>query len=187
MYWLDTAILVVLALAAVLGGRSGFLTQVARLVALGAALAGTLLANARVSAWLQQTLLTDAPGWAARAAAYVAVFVLVYAALVGVAALLERGVKAARLQWLNRTLGALLGSAKAALVLGGVAWGVSVALPELAEEHLKKSILAPPLGEGVKRLAEVIPADYREGLWTRIKPSEEDLELPDVLPRLSKD
>ena len=45
MYWLDTAILTALALGAGLGLMNGFLWQVARMLSLGLAVAGTVLAN----------------------------------------------------------------------------------------------------------------------------------------------
>src|SRR6266446_185374 len=54
MYWLDTAILAALGLGAGLGLINGFLWQVARLLSLSLALAGTLLGNAPVAELLRE-------------------------------------------------------------------------------------------------------------------------------------
>jgi uncharacterized membrane protein required for colicin V production len=174
MYWLDIAILAVVILATLLGVRTGFVGQVARLLALGVALFGAVRLNAWATPLLersvfQEAVFADAPAWLPRATAYAAVFLAIYVVLLSITLLLERGVRAAQVQWLNRTLGAGLGALKAGLILGILFLAAAAYAPDLSQEPLDKSSLAPHLSGGVKRLFEAVPEEYRESLLAQLR------------------
>jgi uncharacterized membrane protein required for colicin V production len=176
MYWLDTAIVIALVLAALLGARTGFVGQVARLLALGVALFGAIRLNAWATPLLEQgvfqeALFADAPAWLPRATAYAAVFLVIYVILLSITLLVEHGMRAAQVQWLNRTLGAGLGAFKAALLLGILGLAAAAYAPELCQEPLERSTLAPHLSGGVKRLFEAVPEEYRESLLAQLRAS----------------
>jgi membrane protein required for colicin V production len=169
MYWLDTAILAVLVLTAVLGARTGFVGQVTRLLALGLALYASVRLHDRVAPLLEQSVLAEAPAWVVRAAAYATAFLAIYAVLLTLALVLDRGVRAAEARWLDRVLGAALGAAKAGLVLGLVFLALAALAPDVSQEVAEKSSFAPRLSAGVQGLFEAIPAQYREGLQAQLR------------------
>jgi membrane protein required for colicin V production len=164
MYWLDTTILVVLGLAALLGAISGLLWQLLRLVGFGVAVYAAVFGNDWASNVLRQTLLRDADPIAVRAVAYGVVFVGVYLALFLLTFLLERALKAAKLKALDRLLGALLGAAKAGLILGAIFLGLANVPHPQAREMLNRSLLAPVLADGVNLVLLAIPQEYKSQL-----------------------
>jgi uncharacterized membrane protein required for colicin V production len=181
MYWLDIAIVAVLVLAALLGARTGFVGQVARLLALGVALFGAVRLNAWATPLLreslfQDALFADAPVWLPRATAYAAVFLAIYLVLLSITLLLEHALRAAQVQWLNGALGAGLGTLKAALILGVLALAAAAYAPDLSQPALEKSTLAPQLSGGVRRLFDAVPEEYRESLLAQVRASVENEE-----------
>jgi membrane protein required for colicin V production len=169
MYWLDIAILAVLTLAALLGARTGFVGQMARLVALAAGLYGAFRLHDRVVPLLEQSLLTEGPAWLVHAAAYAVVFLAIYAVLLTLTLFLDRGVRAAQSRWLDRSLGAILGAVKAGLVLGLLLIVLTAFAPDLGQEVTEQSSLAPRLGAGTQALFQVIPVEYRESWQAQIR------------------
>src|SRR5438046_804870 len=104
MYWLDTLLLALVALGAVLGFVSGFLLQVRRLLSLRIALAATVAANETASRFCQEQLLRDADPRVSQVVAYVAVFLAVYLVLFLATRLLYEGIRATELVVLDRLL-----------------------------------------------------------------------------------
>jgi membrane protein required for colicin V production len=174
MYWLDTAILAVLAVAALLGARAGFVRQVARLVGLGVALYGAVRLHDRVAPWLEESVLAEAPAWVVRVASYAAVFVAIYAGLLLLALWLDRGFRAAQARWLDRVLGAAFGAFKAGVVLGIAFLALATFAPEASRDFADRSSLAPHLGEGVRRLYETIPQVYRDRFQAQLRAAVSD-------------
>jgi membrane protein required for colicin V production len=168
MNWLDTAILAVLALAGLLGARTGLVGQVARLAALVAGLYGAIRFNDRVTPLLAEAVV-DAPPWLAQALAYAVVFLAIYAVLLTVTILLERGVKVARMQWMNRILGSALGAAKAGLLLGLLFLALHTYLPEFYPDTLKGSTLVPYLSASARKVVDAIPEEYRDNLRAQLR------------------
>src|SRR5437588_6429560 len=107
MYWLDTTIVIVVAAGALFGAVSGLLLQLARLVGFAVALYAAIIFNDQATALLHQGFARDAEPWVTRVLGYVLVFLAVYLTIFVLTVVLERGVKAARLQAVNRLLGAL--------------------------------------------------------------------------------
>jgi len=168
MHWLDTIIVAVLALAALLGARSGLVGQLARLVALVVAIFGAIRLNEQVTPVIASAL-TDAPAWLVQALAFAVVFLVIYAILLTITLLLERGVRVARMQWLNRILGAGLGAGKAGLLLGLLFLAVASYLPNLSPEAIERSGLARFLTAGAQRAVDAIPDEYRESLRAQLE------------------
>ncbi len=164
MYWLDTTIVIVVAAGALFGAVSGLLLQLARLVGFGVALYAAIVFNDRATTLLQQGFAQDAEPWVTRVLAYVLVFLAVYLTIFVMTVVLERGVKAARLQALNRLLGALLGAAKFALVLGAVFLGMTHFAAGATREMMGRSALAPLLARGTEQLVTALAGEYRDEL-----------------------
>jgi membrane protein required for colicin V production len=169
MYWLDIAILAVLALAALLGARTGFVGQLVRLVSLAVGLYGTIRLHDRVTPLLEQSVLAEEPAWLIHGAAYAVVFLTIYAVLLTLTLFLDRGVRAAQTRWLDRILGAILGAVKAGLILGLLLVALTTLAPEISQEVTERSSLAPRLGVGAQTLLRIIPEEYRNSLQAEIK------------------
>src|SRR5262249_45070447 len=85
----------------------------------------------------------------------------IYLAIFMVTLVLERGVRATQLQYLNRMLGAGLAVVKVVLVLGAIAYGLERMPGEPAKQVLENSALAPLLAQGVERAVALIPDEYK--------------------------
>jgi membrane protein required for colicin V production len=164
MHWLDTTILALLVLGALFGARSGFLRQVGRVVGFVVALYGAVYFHEWAANVLQEVFLQDADPRVARVLAYLVVFVVIAAAFFSALFLLERGVARSRLQPINRSLGAGLGAAKIALILGAIFLGMAYYPHPRTQELLQKSVLAPALAHGVDALLIAVPQEYKQEL-----------------------
>src|SRR5262249_40047103 len=145
MHWLDTTILALLIVGALFGARSGFLRQVGRVAGFAVALYAAVYFHEWAANLLGQVFLQDADPRIARVLAYLVVFVVVAVTFFSVFFLLERGMEKARLQPLNRSLGAGLGAGKVALILGAIFLGMASYPHPRTQELLQKSVLAPAL------------------------------------------
>ena len=184
MYWLDTTILAILGIGAVFGALSGLLMQLARLVGFVVALYAAIYFNDGATTLLQDRIVPDAEPLVARIVAYVAIFLLVYLTIFLTTVALERGMKAVRLQVINRVLGALLGAAKLALLLGAVFLGIRYFPNAATQEMMRRSSLAPVLAQGTQNLVVTLAAEYRQDLPDNL---EKSLRNADRLPRELKE
>jgi uncharacterized membrane protein required for colicin V production len=175
MHWLDNTILAVLAAAAVLGAYSGLLMQVFRLVGFGVALYAATTFNAGATAWLQESWMRGADERACTFVAYGGVFLGVYLAIFLATLVLERGLKAAQLQYLNRSLGAALAVAKMSLLIGVVCYGLQQFPNPQTKQVLEDSSMAPLLAKGVEQAVAAVPAEYKDELTTRWNQMREQL------------
>jgi uncharacterized membrane protein required for colicin V production len=180
MHWLDSTILAVLATAAVLGAYSGLLMQLCRLVGFGAALYAAVDLHPGVSTWLQESLMRGADPRTTALVAYAAVFLGIYLAIFLATLLLERGVRAAQLQYINRSLGALLAVVKMGLLMGAVCYGLRQLSHEPTTQVLEDSAMAPRLAKSVENALAAVPAEYKNDLVSRWN------QLRESLPRNGK-
>jgi uncharacterized membrane protein required for colicin V production len=164
MYWLDTTILAILGIGALFGALSGLLMQLARLVGFALALYAAIALNDGATAVLQQNFVQDAEPLVARIVAYVVVFLAVYLTIFLTTVALERGMRAARLQVVNRFLGAVLGAAKLGLLLGAIFLGIRHYPNAAAQEMLRRSTLAPVLAQGTESLVVALASEYHDEL-----------------------
>jgi membrane protein required for colicin V production len=164
MYWLDTVILVFLAVGAGLGAWTGLVKQIVRILGFIAALLGAIFLHGWAANWLQQTFLKGADAAVSDALAYVTVFVVIFAAFVVTAMAVERGIKAAKLKWLDRLLGAGVGATKAALIMGAIFLAVIEFPHPSTQDAMKQSAIAPVLAAGVGLCVQLVPAQYTGGL-----------------------
>src|SRR5262249_21173018 len=118
MYWLDSTILAVLAVAAVLGAYSGLLMQGFRLIGFPGSLDRAICLHAWAADHLRDTLMRGAEPQACHTVGFAGVFLGIYLGIFLVTLFLQRSVRAAQLQAVNRGLGALLGVLKMSLLLG---------------------------------------------------------------------
>ena len=161
MYWLDTTILIALALGAGLGFWSGLLWQVARVLSLGLSFYACVVLNEPATALLAEHVLKGVDVRVTRGVAYLAVFLAVYLALFAVTRLLQKTIQATKLESVDRLLGAGLGAAKMALIVAGAcSLLASVSLPA-TQEWMERSTLAPMFARGTEAAIQWIPEGYR--------------------------
>jgi uncharacterized membrane protein required for colicin V production len=162
MHWLDTTIVAVLVAAAVLGAYSGLLMQVFRLVGFAVALYAASLLHEQTAGWLSSNVLRGAEPGVSSAVAYGALFLGVYLLIFLFTLLLERGLRATQLQYLNRLLGAVLAVGKMGLILGLVCYGMRQIQLEQTQQVMEESVTAPLLANGMEQAIQAIPAEYRK-------------------------
>lgn len=161
MHWLDILILVVLGIGAAMGFASGLLWQVARIVGLGASLYLAVVLNAEVTDWLGQQW-KDSNLAFNHIVAFVGVFLIVYLAFYLVTRLIHRAIKETKIEWMDRVLGALLGTLKMAGVVSCLcAIMTALALP-LFKEWFEESTLAPYFAKGTEIAISWVPKEYRD-------------------------
>src|SRR5471030_782934 len=119
MHWLDIIILVVLGIGAAMGFCSGLLWQVARVVSLVLSLYLAIVTNTAGAEWLALQWKDVNPA-VNHIVAFIGVFLAVYLTLYLITRGLHKAIKATKLETLDRMLGALLGIAKMAAVVGCV-------------------------------------------------------------------
>jgi uncharacterized membrane protein required for colicin V production len=164
VYWLDTAILAVVATGAVFGALSGLLWQVARVVGFAAAVYASIYLNDWAARTLQEVVLDGADARLAMVLAYLLVFLAIYLTFFCLTVVLERAMKAVRLQPLNRLFGAGLGAVKAGLLLGALFLGMASYPHPSTREMLDRSLLAPRLAQGAQALLVAVPQEYKDWL-----------------------
>ncbi len=169
MHWADTTILGILLLGGIFGAMSGALWQLSRIIGLGVSLWASISLHEWASGVLGQAFFQGARPEVPRALAYPVVFIAVYVVLVAVTVLLEKTLRAARLQPLNRLLGAGLGVVKTGLVLGTLFLGLANYPNAHTQEIMKESVLAPALAEGMNVVISAIPEQYRTELQNGLK------------------
>ncbi|MCI0380132.1 MAG: CvpA family protein [Gemmataceae bacterium] len=181
MHWLDTIILVLLALGAGLGFWSGFLWQIARILSLVIALIATIFLHEPATRTLHDHVLRGADERIVEVAAYVALFVLVYLLLFIATRLAHTGIRATELQIFDRLLGCMFGFSKMALIIGGICLGAANYPHETTRDLLGKSSLAPLFAHAMEHVLVVIPEDQKENLRATL------LGLRDLLARQEKE
>lgn len=172
MFWLDTTILALLALGALLGAVSGFLWQVARIAGLAVAVYAAILLNDWVSSLIADAILQGADPRIARGLAYLAVFLVVFIVLYQVAWLLDQWIHAVHLEPFDRMLGAVVGACKMGLLLAAICLGLSNYPNERTKEILDQSALAPALASGMDAMLVAIPEEYKTELangWNQLR------------------
>ena len=176
MHWLDNTILAVLAAAAVLGAYSGLLMQAFRLLGFAAALYAATRFNSDTTDWLRDSVMRGADERSCTLAAYGIVFLGVYLAIFCATLLLERGLRAAQLQYINRGLGAALAVVKMGFLIGAVCYGLQQLSHQPISEVLDDSAMAPLLARSVEQAVSALPAEYKDDLSARWN------QLRDALP-----
>src|SRR6476661_908253 len=98
MFWLDTAILLALGLGAGVGFWSGLLWQVARVLNLGLSFYACVALNESTTTLLDEHVLSGVDVRLTRGVAYVGVFLAVYLTLFGLTRLLQKMIRATKLE-----------------------------------------------------------------------------------------
>jgi membrane protein required for colicin V production len=164
MYWVDTTITALVLIGAGFGLVSGFLWQVSRIVSFGVALYVSIYLHEWASGALAMAFFRDADPRIPRVLAFPVVFLTVYLIFFLVTLLLERSMKAARLEPLNRLVGALLGAVKTGLILGAICLAMANYPHSRTQEIMEKSVLAPVLADVTNVVIVAIPEEYKEEL-----------------------
>ena len=164
MYWLDTAILILLGVGAALGVWTGLLKQVVRVVGFAVSLIAAVFFHGWAANWLQQTCLQGSDPSVADALSYGLVFLVVLLAFQLTALVLDRCLKAVKLKWADRMLGAGLGAVKAALIMGAVFLAIIEYPSATTKEVVRQSSLAPLLAVCVDLGLRAVPSAYTNGL-----------------------
>jgi membrane protein required for colicin V production len=164
MHWLDFVLLLVLAIGAFLGARSGLLWQVARVLTFFLAIYFCIHHHTTVAGWLLQTMRGASPT-VTRLLAYLVTFLSVYAACMVMTYVLEKALRAAKLKPIDRVFGALIGVVKAGLLAGAILLGVALyATPGEADNALGESKVAPVLLKTMQVVIVAVPQQYKDRL-----------------------
>jgi len=144
MNGLDVALVIVLFVFALRGYWRGFFRESFGVLAVIAGLAAALQLAGLGALWLQERAALPAP--IQNGAAFVGIFVIVYAIVNCIGVLLDRLTGASRLRVLQRLAGAVLGVAKGAAVLAAALLLLHL-LPIVpaADTHIMGSVIARPL------------------------------------------
>jgi uncharacterized membrane protein required for colicin V production len=169
MYWLDTVILLVLGMGAILGALTGLLWQVLRLGGLIVAVYASIFFHDWAANMLQESFLRGADPNIARVLGYVILFVPIYAIFVVATLLLEKFIKAAKLRAVDRLFGAGLGIVQTALILGAVFLGMANYPHPRTQELMEKSTFAPALADGMNLVIAAVPEEYKRELTNGLK------------------
>lgn len=164
MHWLDSALLALLALGAGFGFMTGLLWQVARVASLCLALAATLLFHEQAVQLVQEFVLRDADVNLIGGSAYVVVFLLVYFLLMLVTRFSQRLIHASGFAWMDRMLGAMLGTMKTGVILGAICLLISRSTAPGPREWMERCSVAPTLSRSMEIALGLIPEDYKRNL-----------------------
>lgn len=163
MHWLDITLLIVLALGALLGARSGLVWQVARLVTFGVAFYVSIYYHGQ-AADLLRTYVSETSPFVLSALSYVVTFLGVYFVLYLVTLALQRALRATKLKTLDRVLGAGFGLLKVTLLVGAVLLLVALYSTPQTDAAMADSKIAPVLLEGMRAVVVAVPQDYKDQL-----------------------
>ena len=175
MHWLDTILLIGLAVGAALGFVSGLFLQIARIASLALAVVATILLHDQAKHLLSTYVLRDADPAVIQASAYVTVFLTVYISLFLITRLLRMWIRATDLAMADRLLGALLGAGKIALLLGAGCLLLQHATHPTAQEWLDRSTLAPVFARGMEQAVATVPDDYKQPVFDSVRQMQEAL------------
>ncbi len=164
MFWLDTTILAVLCLGAILGARTGLVWQLARVVGIGGSIYLAVAINGPVSDLMRDVFLLGADPRLSQLLAYVVVFVCSYLIIYFLTCLIYEGIEATPLEPFDRLLGAALGLVKAAAVLAVVCWSLVSLQNPRTQQFAEKSMLVPALADGMEAALMLIPASVKQDL-----------------------
>jgi membrane protein required for colicin V production len=163
MHWLDTAIVALLLVGAVLGFLTGFVWQLARI--------GGLILSIYASAALHdpasrlvRDVLRDCDERIASGAAYVVVFVFVFVGMYLTAMTLKAILRAMDMENLDRIAGALFGAAKAAVCIGIVCLLLQYWAHPMTREWMSKTQIAPAMAQGTEHAIAMIPPSYKQAV-----------------------
>jgi len=116
MNWLDITIIVVVAVATIIGFLKGIIKMA---LTLGGLVLGIFLAGRYYDDFAAKLTLISSPVWA-KIAAFAIIFVGIMIAAAIIAFFLEKAASAILLGWVNRLVGAIVGFFVGALICGAV-------------------------------------------------------------------
>lgn len=156
MYWLDSVLLIVLAIGATLGAWTGLLRQVARVVTLVVAIYACIHFQDVASRVLVKYVEAPSPVLL-QILSYVLIFVVVLALGLVITYLLDKLLVVAKLKPMDRILGSLVGLLKAALIAGALLLGFTIYSTEGTDEVMSRSKIAPVLLRGMRIVIVAVP------------------------------
>ncbi len=175
MYWFDTTIVALLIMAALLGARTGFVGQIARTLCTVVAVYAAILFHEPCMQLMLKEALRGVNTQVAEVLAYGVVFVVTYLVLVRVVWLVREGVQGSDLDIFDRVLGALLGTAKMAVVIGALCLGIANTRNQATETIMTRSTLATQFADGMERLVAMIPEEYKTYLGEKVQELREQM------------
>jgi uncharacterized membrane protein required for colicin V production len=111
-----------------------------------------------------------------RVVAFVGVFLLVFVVLYLFTRMIHTAIKAAKLETVDRILGALLGMLKmSAIVCGACAALVALGLP-MTQTWVEQSTLAPHFARGMDLMIGLVPEEYRKRMDENVLQAQEQLQ-----------
>lgn len=174
--WIDTLILVTVALTTFHGLRRGLVRSIIDLLAAGIAIFVAYAFGGKAAALLENFL--HVPAALASIAGFTVSWIIVYLLFDLLGSLVHRFIKASFFAPLNLLGGALLGLGKGIIIVGIILAPImAFPLPKAVSGELKKSTavewLLPVLGESYKIIGRALPKDI---------PNVSEFYLPSTLP-----
>lgn len=161
MHWLDSTLLALLALGAGFGFMTGLLWQIARVASLALGLWATIIFHDQAVELVQEYLLQGADAMLVNGIAYTIVFLIVYFVLLLVTRFMQKLLQASGFAWMDRFLGALLGTLKTAGVLGAACLLISRMSNSTTRDWMERCSVAPALSRGMESTLAMIPDDRK--------------------------
>jgi membrane protein required for colicin V production len=164
----DIIVLVLLAISAAVGFARGAMLEIVSLFALAAAAAAAVFGLHDTAPYVRRVIHPD---WLGTAAALVGVFVIVYALLRMVGAMIVRQIQAAEFMGvLDRSLGLALGLGRGLIVLGALNLMFNAATPKDLQPHWIVGSTTWPLAQNMGHLLTAM-APRGMDIAGRLKPA----------------
>ena len=159
MNWVDTLVLLIVVLSAIIAFARGFISEVLGIAAwVGAfflANAGAPMLRPAMRTWLGNADIADA-------ASYGAVFLVGLVVLSILTGIVGGAVRNSVLGGVDRTLGIVFGTARGLVILAAIYVGIGFVVPvERWPEGVAEARSVPYVYDLAVRLAELLPAEYR--------------------------
>jgi len=159
MNWYDVIFISALILGGVLGALSGFIWQIANIIAIIISVYLSIIIHNPIALWLGAQ---SSNPFLAKVGVFLFVFICLYLILFFIIWFIERSVKKNNLKLFDRILGGILGCLKTALICGTILMGVVFYSVGRLQPPLKNSFLAPYLLDFTRRTVFIMPQSYQK-------------------------
>lgn len=171
MFWVDIAVIVLLALAVFLGFRKGLVQEIVGLVALAAAFVAAVLFHQAAAAWLK-SVMPAIPNNVVPTVAFIVCFIVVFLAITIAGWILSKIIRATPLDFADKLGGMAVGLIKGALVISIILLLLAmIPLPKDVSEKMDRSA-------AIRSMRKVAPWVYQhtKGLWPKAKELYQDFQ-----------